>query len=66
MSKAIKRPVAAFFAVWIAAHAIYAFVMLDWSLFTEWEPFSRAMLLFVSLGLAFLSIPLELMEKAGE
>lgn len=30
-------------AIWIAAHLSYAFVMLEWSSFTEWEPISRAL-----------------------
>ena len=26
---------------WIVAHLAYAFVMMEWSWLTEWEPISR-------------------------
>lgn len=62
MTRAIKQSVAMFFAFWIAAHAIYAFVMMDWSPFTEWEPLTRAALLFASLGFASLPISLAMLK----
>lgn len=37
---------------WVLAHLIYAFVMLDWSWFTGWEPLARGLNLFLSLYLA--------------
>ncbi len=37
---------------WVFAHLVCAFVMLDWSWFTEWDPLSRGLNLFLSLYLA--------------
>jgi hypothetical protein len=42
----------AFATYWIVAHLLYAFIMLEWSPFTEWEPISRAFNLLGSVGLA--------------
>ncbi len=37
---------------WVFVHLVYAFVMLEWSWFTEWDPLSRGLNLFLSLYLA--------------
>lgn len=37
---------------WVSVHLVCAFVMLDWSWFTEWDPLSRGLNLFLSLYLA--------------
>ena len=38
---------------WIVAHLAYAFVMMEWSWLTEWEPISRGLNLAASLYAAF-------------
>lgn len=43
--------IATFLSYWILAHLIYAFIMLDWSAFTQWEPVTRGVNLALSLYL---------------
>ena len=37
---------------WVSVHLVYAFVMLEWSWFTEWGEFTRAFNLALSTVIA--------------
>lgn len=41
-----------FFGTWLGAHLAYAFVMMDWSTFTEWHPASRGAVLVLAIWLS--------------
>ena len=52
MKSIVFISLATFLGTWLAAHLAYAFVMMDWSTFTEWHPASRAVILILSVWLA--------------
>ena len=46
------KTIGAFFLWWIIAHISYSFIMLEWTLFTDWGPVARASNLAASVYVA--------------